>query len=93
MRRAAPAAPDSAVLLVLAGLALFITGLDDVIVTIILPTISDTFDVSISDLSWTVNAYTIIFSVFMLGASSFGRRYGRKRSFVAGVAIVGGDRG
>ncbi|PDQ34290.1 MAG: hypothetical protein B5766_11620 [Candidatus Lumbricidophila eiseniae] len=83
----ASAAPGSAVLLVITGLALFITGLDNLIVTIALPTIRDTLDVSVSDLSWTVNAYTITFAVFMLGASSFGRRYGRRRSFVAGVAI------
>src|SRR6218665_1021461 len=83
----ASAAPGSAVLLVTTGLALFITGLDSLIVTIALPTIRDTLDVSVSDLSWTVNAYTITFAVFMLGASSFGRRYGRRGSFVAGVAI------
>lgn len=82
-----PASPSIVALLVMTAPALFITGLDNLIVTIALPTIRDTLKVSVSDLSWTVNAYTITFAVFMLGASSFGRRYGRRPSFLAGVAI------
>src|SRR6218665_2210752 len=82
-----PHPPGRVPLLVIPGRALFIPGLDNLIVTIALPTIRDTLDVSVSDLSWTLNAYTITFAVFMLGASSFGRRYGRRPSFVAGAVI------
>jgi EmrB/QacA subfamily drug resistance transporter len=74
-------------ILVITGVALFMTGLDNLVVTVALPTIRETLDVSVSDLSWTVNAYTMTFAVFMLGAASVGNRFGRRNSFSVGIVL------
>lgn len=79
--------PRVALILVITGVALFMTGLDNLVVTVALPTIRETLEVSVSDLSWTVNAYTMTFAVFMLGAASVGNRFGRRNSFIFGVLL------
>ena len=83
----AQARPGAVALLLITGTALFMTGLDKLVVTVALPTIRKTLQVSVSDLSWTVNAYTIAFAVFMLGAAGVGNRFGRRNSCVVGVLV------
>jgi MFS transporter, DHA2 family, methylenomycin A resistance protein len=43
--------------------------------------------VSLADLQWIVNAYTIAFAAFILTAGALGDRLGAKRVFVLGFAI------
>lgn len=81
------ARPGAVALLLIASTALFITGLDNLVVTVALPTIRKTLQVSVSDLSWTVNAYTITFAVFILGAADVGNRFGPRNSFVVGTLV------
>ncbi|KAB8169739.1 MFS transporter [Streptomyces sp. 3MP-14] len=71
------------------GLATFMAGLDNLVVTTALPAIRASFEVGVSDLTWTVNAYTIAFSVFMLAAAALGDRYGRVLIFTVGIAVFG----
>ena len=46
--------------------ALFMVMLDNTVVNIALPAIKDSFGASISGLSWTVNAYTLVFGVLLV---------------------------
>jgi EmrB/QacA subfamily drug resistance transporter len=41
----------------------------------------------LSGLEWTVNAYTLTFAVLLLSAAAIGERLGRRRVFVAGIAL------
>ncbi len=41
----------------------------------------------LSGLEWTVNAYTLTFAVLLLSAAAVGERFGRRRIFVAGIAL------
>jgi EmrB/QacA subfamily drug resistance transporter len=69
------------------SLALFMTTLDNLVVTMALPTIQRDLHASISGLEWTVNAYTLTFAVLLLMGAALGDRFGRKRMFLIGLAV------
>ena len=69
------------------ALALFMGMLDNLVVTTALPTIKKALGASVSDLQWTVDAYTLAFTIVLLPAAAFGDKWGRKRFFLAGVAL------
>jgi len=59
--------------------------LDSTVVNIALPRIGTDLGIGLSGLQWTVNAYTLTLSGFLLLGGSLGDRYGRKRLFLIGV--------
>ena len=59
--------------------------LDSTVVNIALPRIGTDLGMGLSGLQWTVNAYTLTLSGFLLLGGSLGDRYGRKRVFLVGV--------
>jgi EmrB/QacA subfamily drug resistance transporter len=61
--------------------------LDGSIVTVALPAIQRDLHFSAADLTWTVNAYAIAFGGLLLLAGRLGDRLGRRRLFVAGLAL------
>ena len=67
--------------------ALFMVMLDNTVVNIALPAIKSSFGASISGLSWTVNAYTLVFGVLLVTGGRLGDVFGRKRMFLAGLVV------
>ncbi|MGW6918815.1 DHA2 family efflux MFS transporter permease subunit [Kitasatospora sp. NPDC054939] len=61
--------------------------LDGSIVTVALPAIQQDLDFTPADLTWTVNAYLIAFGGLLLLAGRLGDLIGRKKVFVAGLAV------
>ena len=72
---------------VIVSLALFMTTLDNLVVTTALPTIQRDLHASVSQLEWTVNAYTLTFAVLLMTGAALGDRFGRKRLFLIGMVI------
>src|SRR5581483_9873495 len=72
---------------VITGLALFMASLDNLVVSTALPVIRVHLHAGLSGLEWTVNAYTLTFAVLLLSAAAVGERLGRRRTFVAGIAV------
>jgi EmrB/QacA subfamily drug resistance transporter len=72
------------------SLALFMTALDNLVVTTALPVIRRDLHASISQLEWTVNAYTLTFAVLLLTGAALGDRFGRRRLFVLGLLLFTG---
>jgi EmrB/QacA subfamily drug resistance transporter len=72
---------------VITSIALFMTTLDNLVVTTALPTMQRDLHASISGLEWTVNAYTLTFAVLLMLGAAVGDRLGRKRVFLAGLGI------
>ena len=72
---------------VITSLALFMTTLDNLVVTTALPVIRVDLGAGLSGLEWTVNAYTLTFAVLLLTGAALGDRFGRRRMFVIGLAI------
>src|SRR5213592_2826773 len=69
------------------SLALFMVTLDNLVVTTALPVIRRDLHASLSQLEWTVNAYTLTFAVLLLTGAALGDRFGRRLLFSIGVAI------
>ena len=61
-----------------AGAALFMTALDQLVVGVALHSIRIDLGGSIEGLEWTVNAYTLAFAVLLITAAALGDRFGRK---------------
>jgi EmrB/QacA subfamily drug resistance transporter len=72
------------------SVALFMTTLDNLVVTTALPVIRDDLHASLSGLEWTVNAYTLTFAVLLITGAALGDRFGRRRMFVIGLVIFTG---
>ena len=76
--------------IVVTGMALFMSGLDNLVVSTALPVIRVHLHAGLSGLEWTVNAYTLTFAVLLLSAAALGERFGRRRIFVLGIALFTG---
>jgi EmrB/QacA subfamily drug resistance transporter len=76
--------------LAITSLALFMVSLDNLVVTTALPVIRRELHASISQLEWTVNAYTLTFAVLLLTGAALGDRFGRRRMFVLGLLLFTG---
>ena len=61
--------------------------LDVTVVNVALPSIQDDLGFSQSNLAWVVNAYLIAFGGLLLLAGRFGDLIGRRRIFLAGLAV------
>src|SRR5437764_1512603 len=62
-----------------------LAALDATVVNIALPRIGQDLHTGLSGLQWTVNAYTLTLSGFLLLGGSLGDRLGRRRVFMVGV--------
>jgi EmrB/QacA subfamily drug resistance transporter len=70
------------------SLAVFMSSLDLFIVNLAFPYISKQYPgTSLSSLSWVLNAYTIVFAAVLVPAGRWADRIGRRRMFVAGLAL------
>ena len=74
--------------LIVASVASLMVALDALVVTTALPTIRVDLGASIEQLEWTVNAYTLSFAVLLMTGAALGDRFGRRRMFAAGLAVV-----
>src|SRR5213594_1848622 len=69
------------------SIALFMTTLDNLVVTTALPVIRHDLHASLQGLEWTVNAYTLTFAVLLLTGAALGDRFGRRLVFSIGLGI------
>ena len=73
--------------LAIVAVAQFMVVLDASIVNVALPTIKRDVGFSEQSLSWILNAYTLIFGGFLLLGGRLADRLGRRRLFMAGIAL------
>src|SRR5580700_6210452 len=74
------------VLIVLCGGQMMIT-IDNTVVNVALPIIQRDLGFSQASLAWVVNAYLLAFGGFLLLAGRVGDLAGKKRVFLAGLAL------
>ena len=77
-------------ILVIACLAQFMVVLDNTIVNVALPSVQHGLHFSVANLQWVVNAYTLIFGGFLMLGGRAADLLGRRRLFVAGIALFAG---
>jgi EmrB/QacA subfamily drug resistance transporter len=63
--------------------------IDVTIVNVALPTIRRDLHASATQLEWVVSGYMLAFAAALIIAGNLGDRFGRKRVFLAGVAVFG----
>jgi EmrB/QacA subfamily drug resistance transporter len=69
------------------SLVLFLTFLDNTIVSIALANVQSSISIGVSQLQWVVNGYALVFASFMLAFGTLGDLFGRKKVMLAGVAV------
>jgi EmrB/QacA subfamily drug resistance transporter len=72
---------------VLTSIASLVVALDVTVVSTALSSIRLHLGASINQLEWTVNAYGLSFAVLLMTGAALGDRFGRRRLFVAGLAL------
>src|SRR6476469_405583 len=76
--------------LVVVCLAQFMVVVDATIVNVALPSIQKGLHFSSGDLQWVINSYTLMFGGFLLLGGRAADFFGRRRLFIAGVAVFSG---
>ncbi|HXW35690.1 MAG TPA: MFS transporter [Acidimicrobiales bacterium] len=66
---------------------LFLTFLDNTIVTVVLAHVQSDLHSSVSQLQWVVNGYALAFASLMLSFGTIGDLLGRKKVMLTGVAV------
>ncbi len=74
-----------------ASFGAFLAFLDATVVNVAFPSIRESFpDASISNLSWVLNAYNIVFAAFLVPSGRLADLLGRKKAFGWGVLLFTG---
>lgn len=71
-------------------LSVFLAVVDNTIVNVALPRMSEQLHASNSQLQWIVDAYSLVFAGLLLVGGSLGDRYGRKGALQIGLAAFAG---
>src|SRR5271166_4437818 len=69
------------------ALASFMSVMDLFIVNVALHSIEAHLDRPLSDVAWVLNAYALVFGALLVPARRFGYKYGRKNTFMLGLAV------
>jgi EmrB/QacA subfamily drug resistance transporter len=69
--------------------ARFMVVLDGTIMIVALPSIQGSLNISLSNLNWVINAYSLTFGGLLLVAGRVGDVYGRKKVFSTGLVLFG----
>lgn len=79
--------PAQAAALATLCVVLFLTFLDNTVVSVGLADIQTSLHAGVTSLQWVVDGYALTFATFMLAAGTIGDVLGRKKAMLAGVAI------
>ena len=80
-------AREKVIVLLTMCFALAMVMLDNTVVNVALPTISDKLGAGVSGLQWIVDGYVLAFASLLLTGGILGDRYGRKKMFLSGLAV------
>ena len=80
-------AREKVIVLLTMCFALAMAMLDNTVVNVALPTISRELEAGVSELQWIVDGYVLVFASLLLTGGIVGDRYGRKKTFLAGLVV------
>ena len=72
------------------ALAVFVIANDVTSLTVALPQIEKDFDSDLGTVQWVINAYALVFGVFMITGGRLADMFGRRRMFFAGCGVFVG---
>ncbi|HTJ37785.1 MAG TPA: DHA2 family efflux MFS transporter permease subunit [Dactylosporangium sp.] len=73
--------------LALTSIGSVMVALDVLVVAAALTTIRNDLGAGVEQLEWTVNAYSLSFAMLLMSAAALGDRWGRRRTFAAGLGL------
>src|SRR5829696_4278443 len=80
--------PSPWAILAVTSLAVFAVMLDALVLFVAFPSFTRSFSaVSNAELSWVLNAYTIVYGALLVPAGRFADRLGRERGVLAGATL------
>ncbi|QKW23713.1 MFS transporter [Kitasatospora sp. NA04385] len=84
-------APDPRrwVILAVVCLATLVVLLDNTVLNVAIPSLTEDLGAGTADIQWMINAYALVQSGLLLTAGSLSDRYGRKRALLIGLALFG----
>ncbi|MET9819872.1 MFS transporter [Streptomyces sp. NPDC006355] len=68
-------------------LALLLVLLDNTVLTVAIPSITESLDASTSAIQWVMNGYTLAVAGLLMTTGSLADRFGRKRALLLGVVL------
>jgi EmrB/QacA subfamily drug resistance transporter len=74
-------------ILAICCMSLLIVGMDNTIVNVGLGAIKDDLHTSLTDLQWTIDAYTVVLASLLMLSGSVADRLGRRRVFKIGLSV------
>ncbi|GAA3840857.1 MFS transporter [Streptomyces phyllanthi] len=63
--------------------------LDNTVLNVAIPSLTEELGAATSDIQWMINAYSLVQSGLLLTAGSAADRYGRKKMLITGLALFG----
>lgn len=63
--------------------------LDNTVLNVAIPSLTEELDAATSDIQWMINAYSLVQSGLLLTAGSAADRYGRKKLLITGLVLFG----
>src|SRR6201996_5259344 len=69
------------------SLGLFMCVLDNLVVSVALPSIHRDLGTSMQSLEWIVNGYVLSYAVLLLTGAALGDRFGRRRMVAFGIGL------
>jgi len=70
-------------------ITLFVISIDNTVLNLALPSIATSFQATVGELQWMLDAYTLVFASLLITTGTLGDRYGRKRLFIIGLGLFG----
>lgn len=68
-------------------LSLLVVSLDNTILSVAIPSLSEGLGATTSELQWIVDGYTLVFAGLLLTTGSLGDRYGRRSALSLGLVV------
>lgn len=75
--------------LVFISVCVVVIAIDNTVLNVALPTLSQALNASASDLQWIVDAYVLVFAALLLTTGTLSDRFGRKRMLLTGLVLFG----
>ncbi|MFE1873056.1 MFS transporter [Streptomyces sp. NPDC059496] len=70
-------------------LAQLVVLLDNTVLNLAIPALTEDLSASTTDIQWMINAYALVQSGLLLTAGSLSDRYGRKKALITGLVVFG----
>ncbi|MFI6520857.1 MFS transporter [Spirillospora sp. NPDC050679] len=84
-----PGHPRRWLILIVLCLSTLVLVIDNMALTVAVPSLSADLGASPQDLQWVLESYMLVFAGLLLTAGSLSDRYGRRRVMVVGLAVFG----